>query len=298
MKYPFTKIEFKQYCNVNDKSIINKYWEIERGEFKYRPTDLANELETNNQQLSKLVKSNSICSLHIENCLVCLNDIIIKVTSQTNARNLLENRKYNCDTCRAELTSKLKGADDLERKEHRMNYAVEYKFWNRIEKDEFDILKKIIEYDNYFEFKKKYLNQNFDFVWHIIEKLDNIGLIDIRGEGETNRPIKQLYFLPELREKLKINTRENTHTESSLTFHIPKHQNRTKNSQPKFFKRVVFDKDIILRQGTEYYCSVWENDDGSVNLGIKAKSELPDRNVDDFNDEPKLIGDLISKMRE
>ena len=72
-------------------------------------------------------------------------------------------------------------------------------------------------------------------------------------------------------------------------------KNKTRETQPKFFKRVVFEKDIILSQGTEYFCSIWENDDGSVNLGIKAKSELPDKNVDEFNDEPKSIGELISK---
>jgi len=298
MNYPFTKIEFSQYCEDENKRIINQYWEIENNNFKFRPTELATENTLTAQQLSKLVKSNSECFLHIEKCSVCANDISIKVTSQSTARKHLENRKYDCDTCKEKFRTRMRENGNEDYKAHRMQYAFDNKFWTKLTREEFDILKKIAELDNYAKFKKQFLNKNYDIVWPIIHKLDNLGLIDIRGIGYENRPITQLYFLPELVMELDVRPNANVTFESNLTFNIPKHPNRQKATQPHFMKRVVFDKDIVLEQGKEYFCSIWKNEDGSLNLGIKAKSDLPNKSKDEIDYEPKSIGEIISKMRK
>ncbi|MBD0832516.1 hypothetical protein [Aestuariibaculum sediminum] len=296
-KYPFVSVRFSEYCQEENRSIINEYWKIEDGKFVTAPKILSDRFGISSSTLSKIVKSNSESILHVEKCLVCSVDIEITVTSLTTARSQLVNKKFICEECNSKQKEQLRKAQNpFERKSHRMNYAVKYKFWNRLEKDEFDVLRKIIEFGNYYEFRKKFLTQNFEFAWPIIEKLDNLALIDIRREGYGKGVIRELFFLPGLREALKINPLETIRIESDLNFQIPQHFNRTKESQPNFFKRVVFNQDIVLKEGTEYFCSVWENDDGSINLGITAKSELQENKSGETTNQPKHIADLIPKI--
>ncbi|WP_430409230.1 hypothetical protein [Kordia sp.] len=297
MKYPSIKTKFKDGCSAEDKEVILKYWELKDDSFEIKPSQLAKQLQINTHQLSKLVKTNSKSKLFTEICLVCEEKIVFEITSQTRATQLIEVLKYECSDCKSKFNAQTKGIYGREKKPYRLKYALEFEFWTRLKKEELEVLKKIIEYDDYFEFRKKYLNQNYDFAWTIVEKLDRLGLIDICGRNYVNERITEIFFLPELREALKIEPKENIFYETELSFFISKHVNKRKDTQPDFMKRVIFENDIVLKKDIEYFCSVWKNNDGTINLRIKEKSKIIKSQTDYEHpkNEPKPLKDLIPK---
>lgn len=297
MKYPFVETKFNDDCSKENKEIILQYWELKEDRFKIKPSQLAKEFQIGVNQLSRLVKANSKSTLFLKACLVCQKVISIEITSQTRATELIELHRFECPDCKSVFNKKAREIDFEQKKPFKLFYALEFEFWTRLKKEEYEVLVKIIEYDDYSEFRKKYLNQNFEFAWTIIEKLDRIGLIDKRGGQYNNEPITDLFFLPELREALEIESKENVFYETDLSFFIPKHVNKRKDSQPDFIKRVIFENDIVLKKDIEYFCSVWKNNDGTINLRIKEKSKIIKSQTDYEHptNEPKPLKDLIPK---
>lgn len=297
MEYPYLLIEFSE--NLDDKTIeiIYKYWKMDNGIFPNSPTELRTELGITQPKLNSIVKDNSETKLYVDDCVDCEKPIIIPVTSQSTAKNKIENTYYQCLECRTELNNELKDIEFTNQKLHRLKYAIKVRYWNKLAREELAILKKIIGYNDYRTLQRDFIQTNFEHYWPIIEKLDRFSLIEIRREPINDR-IETIYFLPELAKELEINPKDNVFTESSLNFHLPKKINRTKETQPSFSKRIVFDKDIMITAGTEYFCSIWVNFDGSINFGMKLTSELIAQS-DGTNDfEPKSIGEIIAKMKE
>lgn len=297
MKYPYIKTIFEP--NIDDKTIdiIKRYWEMDNGIFKNSPTELRTELGINQPKLNSIVKNNSESNLYLDECVECEKEIIIQITSQSTANSKLGNNYHQCAECRTELNRELKEIDFFSKKLHRLNYAIKVRYWNKLSREELAVLKKVVQYNDYRTLQKDFIQTNFDHYWPIIEKLDRFSLLEIQREPINNK-IKTIYFLPELAKELEINPRDNVFSESSLNFHLPKRINRTKETQPNFSKRVVFDKDIFIPAGTEYFCSVWVNTDGSINFGMKPTSELTAQSDGTKDFEPKSIGEIIAKMRE
>ena len=296
MKYPYLLTEFTQNLDEETIKIIGKYWKIDNGVFLNSPTDLRTELGITQPKLNSIVKDNSETELYIEDCVDCEKPIVIPVTSQTTAKRKIENTNYQCSECGTELKKELKEIEFTSQKLHRLNYAIKVRYWNKLTREELSVLKKVIEYNDYRVLQRDFIQTNFEHYWPIIEKLDRFSLIEIQKDIINDR-IEIIYFLPELAKELEINPRENVFTETSLNFHLPKRINRTKDTQPNFSKRIVFDKDIVITAGTEYFCSVWVNSDGSINFGMKPTSELTAESDGTKDFEPKSIGEIIAKMR-
>lgn len=295
MKYPYLKTEFREKLDDKIVEIINKYWEMDNGVFLNSPTELRTELGITQPKLNSIVKDNSETKLYIEDCVDCEKPIIIPVTSQSTAKSKIDNIYYQCSDCRTELNKELKGFEFTSQKLHHLKYAIKVRYWNKLTREELAVLKKVIEYNDYKILQKNFIQTNFEYYWPIIEKLDRFSLIEIQREPINDR-IETIYFLPELVKELEINPRNNVSTESSLNFHLPKRINRTKETQPNFSKRIVFDKDIVIEKGTEYFCSVWVNSNGSINFGMKPTSELTAQKDGTKDFEPKSIGEIIEKL--
>jgi hypothetical protein len=69
-----------------------------------------------------------------------------------------------------------------------------------------------------------------------------------------------------------------------------------RDTQPDFSKRIIFNQDILIKEGEEYICSIWENTDGSINFGLKLLSEIKNTEKFDKESEPKSIGEIINKI--
>lgn len=298
MKYPYLETKFKESIDNETINLINKYWKINNGIFQNTPTDLRMELGISQPKLNSIIKENSETNLFLGECVECKNPIYINVTSQSTAISKIENIHYQCSSCRNALNEELKKVEFTSHKLHRLQYALKFRYWNKLNREELSVLKKIIEYNDYRTLQSEFIQKNFKHYWPIVERLDKLALIDIQKEPIYNRNIETIYFLPELAEELEVNPIDNVIIESSLNFHLPKRLIRTKDTQPNFFKKIIFDKNIQIKAGAEYFCSVWFNSDGSINFGMKPISELNAQNDGTKNFEPKSIGELIAKMRE
>lgn len=295
MKYPYLLTEFRKNLDEETIEIINKYWEMDNGTFLNSPTELRTELGITQPKLNSIIKENSETNLYVEDCVDCEKPIIIPVTSQSTAKSKIEDTYYQCSECWTELNKELKEIEFPSQKLHRLKYAIKVRYWNKLTGEELAVLKKVVGYNDYRTLRKDFIQTNFEHYWPIIEKLDRFSLIEIKRDP-INPGIETIYFLPELAEELEITPSNNIFTESSLNFHLPKRINRTKETQPNFSKRIVFDKDIVIEKGTEYFCSVWVNSDGSINFGMKPISELTAQKDGTKDFEPKSIGEIIEKL--
>lgn len=295
MKYPYLKTVFKENLDEKIVNIINRYWEIDNGIFLISPTELRTKLGITQPKLNSIIKDNSETKLYIEDCIECKKPIIIPVTSQSTAKSEIAKTNYQCYNCRTKLNEELKNTVFTSKNLHRLKYAIKFRLWIKLTREELAVLKKIIEYNDYSTLRKDYIQTNFEYYWPIIQKLDRLALIEIQRETSGDR-IKTIYFLPELAKELKLRHRDSIFIESSLNFHLPKRINKTKETQPNFSKRIVFDKNIVIEKGTEYLCSVWVNSDGSINFGMKPTSELAAQKDGTKDFEAKSIGEIIKKI--
>ncbi|MCK7591322.1 hypothetical protein M0G43_12110 [Subsaxibacter sp. CAU 1640] len=295
MKYPYLKIDFKENIDEGTIAIISRYWELKDGVFINSPTALRSEIKITQPKLNSVVKDNSQTVLYIEDCVECGNPIGIEVTTQSTAKKKLENTRFQCLDCQTKFNQENKEIPAENKKIHRLEYAIKYRMWNKLTREELAVLNKIIEVDNYKNLNKELIQSNPNYYWLIIEKLNRLSLIDVQREDNY---VKTIYFLPELAVAMQINPRKNISVESSLNFHLPKRFNNTKKTQPDFSKIIEFDSDIIIKAGTRYFCSVWINSDGSINFGMKPTSELDVNNNGNKDYEPKHIAEIIRKMRD
>lgn len=295
MKYPFLKTEFRENLDKETIEIISKYWQMENSTFLNSPTELRTKLNITQPKLNAIIKDNSETVLFIEECVDCKNPIKVQVTSQSTAKTKIENTLFQCSDCRTKLNQEIKEIPTKSRKNHLLEFAVKHRLWNKLTREELAVLKKVIEINDYQNLQKELIQTNFKFYWPIIEKFDRLSLIDIQREP-INNYINKIYFLPDLATELEIHPRSNVFIESSLNFHLPKRLNNTKETQPNFSKRIQFDKDIVITAGTEYFCSVWVNSDGSINFGMKPTSELTAQNDGTKDFEPKSVGEIINKI--
>jgi hypothetical protein len=286
MEYPYLLTEFREYIDEETIEIINIYWKMDNGIFLNFPTELRTELGITQPKLNSIVKDNSETKLYVEDCVNCEKPIIIPVTSQSTVKNKIEHTYYQCSECLTELNKELKELEYTSQKLHRLKYAIKVRYWNKLTLEELAVLKKVIGCNDYRTLQKKFIKTNFEHYWPIIEKLDRFSLIEIQRDPINDR-IETIYFLPELAEELKTNPSNNIFNASSLSFHLPKRINRTKETQPNFSKRIVFDKNIVIKKGIEYFCSVWVNSDGSINYGMKPTSELTAQKDGTKDFEPK-----------
>lgn len=298
MKYPYLTYIIDPILDESIYSKIEQYWEMKGGKFTYKPTLLSKEIGITRPKLTNLVQKNSKATLYVDECVECKNIISLVVDSQSKAKKTIEDLCSQCENCKSKLEKEIENSETDNPKQYRLEYAIQYQYWNKLTKEEFSVLKQIVQYNNYNSFRKKIMQSNINFYWPIIEKLDRYALIDIQREHKYESKIKNIYFLPELAKAIKVEPSENIFIESSLNFNLPERKNRTKETQPNYFKKIKFDKDINITAGTEYFCSVWKNSDGSINFGIKPKSEIISQNDGTKDFEPKSIGEIIAKLWE
>ncbi len=277
MKYPKLKIKFEPNLDKKTVKIIKRYWKMKDKMFVNSPTKLRTELNLTQPRLNSIVKDNSNSTLFLEKCVACEKPIQIQVTSQSTVIKLIENINYHCVSCLDKVNQEPNENPYLSEKLPHLNNALKFKLWQKLNKEELKVLKKIIEYSDYYTLKKKFINKNSEYYWAIIEKLDRLSLIDVQRKSAYSFNIKKIYYLPELAKELDIIPENNVHIESGMNFHLPEKFFRNE-SQPKYIKQIKFDKDILIQKGTIYICSVWENPDGSFHFGMKPASELASKN--------------------
>jgi len=298
MSYPYLKTKFKKNLDEKTIEIINSYWKIENGIFINSPTKLRNELNITQPKLNSIVKKNSETKLYIDDCIQCKkNPIIIPVTSQSNAKKEIENTLFRCGTCDNSLKYVLNEYEYSKRKSLELIYAFKCKYWTKLTEEELNVLKKIIEYDDYRLFWKDFIQKDKNYYYPIIHKLNRFSLIDVQ-RNPINERASTVNFLAGLKKELGIKRKnKNIHTESSLNFYLPKRA-QTKNTDPNFSKRIVFDQNIVIKAGTEYICSVWYNLDGSINFKMKSMDDLMGMTDESDDFEPKLIGEFIKNIKK
>ncbi|WBL24516.1 hypothetical protein [Zunongwangia sp. HGR-M22] len=103
MKYPYLETEFNENLDKQVVKIINQYWKIENRTFLYSPTKLRNKFGITQPRLNSIVKNNSKTKLFLDECVECEKPIIIPVTSQSTAKNKIENPDFICSDCRSKL---------------------------------------------------------------------------------------------------------------------------------------------------------------------------------------------------
>lgn len=185
-------------------------------------------------------------------------------------------------------------------KKHLLEFALKNEFWNKLTTYEFDILKSIIRMNNYSEIYTKLYKEKSDFKknWPIIDKLNRLGLIEIKRNNLTNK-ITEFYFLQELRKVLEINTNFKNERVNSLSFNVPEKFNRTKETQPHFARKIIFENSIILKPDVEYICSIWQNLNGTIDFKLTETTEIKNNQKEHQKinkSEPIKIGDIIKKI--
>jgi hypothetical protein len=299
MKYPYFERKFNPNLDSVTIEIINIYWDwdMTKGSFVNTPTKIRMDIGITQSALNAIIKQNSETILFLGECVECNNPMKILVTSQSTAKSKIKYNNHQCSECRNNFNLANKGLDNYDSKKHRLDYALKFRCWTKLERDELSVLKKVVEFGNYSELYQKFIKPSFDFVWPILEKLDRLGLIDIQRSVINDGKVKTIYFLSELKNALKGEDRKNIVTESKLEINIPENYNREKSSQPHFLKKIVFDRNITIDEGIEYLCGVWKNSDGSIDFKLTPTDELRNKTSFQQSSEPKSIGEIISKSK-
>jgi len=303
-KDPFLKTDLNKNIDDWTKYIINSYWEFENGDFINTPTDLRNKFDISQHHLNKVVKDNSTTTLFLGKCIECNKNIESIETSQSAVKKKIEDNIFLCSDCLNKLNNKLSNYTFSRKREYLKTYVIEKKLWLMLTPTELDILTMISTYDNYFDFFRKVLKPNYNKIYPIIERLNKIALIEREQDNNGNT---QYVVLPEIKkilnknvkviDDINIKTTNKSTIISDLSLNIPLNYNRRNTSQPHLMTIMSFDKDILIEKDKKYICSVWKNEDGSIDFKLTQLSKLENKNSYNNNkSKPKHISEIISKM--
>jgi hypothetical protein len=274
-KYPFVSTEFRAEANDRDKDLIRRYWELGGVMFLHKPTDLANEAGCTTVQLNGLVKKESVSTLFLGLCKECGKEIKIGVTAQQNVIDKLRNLQLLCGECHKSLLETLRPLPYAKQKLVLLHNAVRYELWKALDPKELEILRKIVESDDWRSIVLNVLKPDFDTNWSILEKLHLWSLVELRKN--ENGKVSECFSLQELTERLKefkpLPIKGNPDTK--LRFNIPQKERHLKATDPNYSKTLYFDKPIGLKADTRYICSIWIKEDDSLDFRLTPASELP-----------------------
>ena len=279
------QIQIEETVDESTKNAINDYWLIENGKFVYNQKYFIQKYSLNQSQISKLVKSYSVC-VKQEICYTCKETYNRNVDSKSSFSNrYLSNKEcINCEEERKRIRLEEQKEYYRRLEEHSLNIenektvkfnkAIEERQWLNLNQYEFNIFKKIIESGNLKAIKVNVFKNNFrDYtIWNTVNKLNKLGLIHIVRDLNNNG-VLDICFDKSMYQYLSEFVR-NSLKSDCLAFSLSKKTNKQSLNTPEYGGTFKLEYDVIIKANEEYLYGGWIQTDGSINLRFTPSKDV------------------------
>lgn len=273
---PKLKINTRENISKRNEEIVSMYFNWENNVFKGSAKNIREKYNLTQIELNTIVDSNSKNYLELGKCEKCLNEIKLSVRTRSQITEIINSPFFLCSECNELINKDVdKYSLYIDKFKAKMEYALEFKTFKKLKKDELGFLKEIIRIDNYEKLHKFYVRKNHSYYNNILDKLERLCLIKrIRGnDNYYSENIREIYFLPKLRQELDYDINKAIN-EKELNFYLPRRLNKPNSKSPNFSKKIIFESNITIKKDVEYICSIWVNSDGGLDFGLKELSEI------------------------
>ena len=272
---PNLELNFNDNVSKRKKEIISMYFNREDNLFKNSVKEIRKRYNLSQIELNSIVDSYSKNYLDLGKCEKCSEQIKLSVRTRSQINEIIDSPYYLCCKCQEIVDEDVNNYSSyIDKVKARMKYALEFKNFKKLRKDELGFLKEIIRINNYEKLHRVYIQKKHNYYNNILEKLENFYLIKrIKENDYYTENIKEIYFLPELSQLLDYNLNLAI-KEKELNFYIPRRLHKNSSKTPDFSKKIIFESNVTIKKDTEYICSVWVNSDGGLDFGLKQLSEL------------------------
>ncbi len=293
-KYPYLEVVVSPDANEEVQDLVLKYWDFIDGEFANKPTNLMNESKLSPGKFNFMVRENSKTIFYLGDCLECRQAISYKVTAQSNVKERIEKSPHLCASCLEVFEKSIKELDWKNRKKRKLEHAFKNESWKALQPREMEVLREILRLGNFAAVARKFGAAKTGHFWMTLERLQNMWLIEL-DRTNFNDKSTEIHFLPELRDRILDGALQEGETRTSLSMNIPNKGVREKSSMPQFSRTIKFGHNILIEQGVEYVCSVWQNRDGSLNFKLTPSSEMPSESQASQS-EPRPLQDIVNEV--
>lgn len=290
-KYPRLEIAVEDGLDEDTIRLIDKYWQINGTDFVYKIKDIQSHFYFTQPEITKKVSNLSNAVLVLERCSKCNDEIKFGLEHRSHCYELLKDEllRLLCGKCQLAFNYIYNANHNPTRTEFRLQYFFEIKIWDKLAQDEQDFLKQFLKASSYKKILKNLQGTEFDLVWKRIEKLECYGILHF--ERDTENKLVNIIYHPDLRKEL-IGDLYDREDEISVKL-LPK-GNRSYSIQPHYTRKIQFDKDVVLKAGVDFMCSMWHNEDGSVLVKLTPLSQIQRGNTRD--EETMQAGLLFKKI--
>ena len=278
------QIQIEDNIDESTKNAINDYWLIENGKFVNNQKYFTLKYSLSQTQLSKLVKSNSIC-IKEEICCTCNVSYNRNVDSKSSFldRYLTNKECANCEEERKRIRLEEQKeyirlqeefALNLEKeKALKFNKAIEEKQWLNLNKNELNTLKLIIESGSLKAIKNNVFKSNFNdyLIWKTVNRLNSLGLIHI--VRNINNGVLDICYDKNMYQYLS-QVVETPLSSNRLGFSLTKKIEKINLNTPEYGGSFKLGHDVVLQANVEYLYGGWVQTDGSINLRFTQKKEI------------------------
>ena len=296
------RVNISDEIDAISKEILKNYWLNENEEFRYKIVDLCQKYNLTNFKITELVKNYS-SFLKSKTCNICRNDFFEKIETRGKLKGSFWN--IECEYCKKakkqqniQKTQKinLENENILKSRLLLFNKSFSEKKWEILNENEFEIYQKIIDNKTLKNIKQNIFKNDFfcQSTWTVFNKLEKLNLIIV--ERNSNKTVLNVYF-DERVENIFFKNYKKIDNNDTLSFSLAKKQDKSKQSQPDYSGTFILKNDIILKAGMKYLYGGWLQTDESINLKFTPLENIRENVIQsDIVNEPKLVGDIISKM--
>ncbi len=264
---------------------VNKYWEIEDGNFKNKPSGICLTYDLSQYQLNEIVVNNSVCIIYFGYCYDCEKEIRREVTSQTGFKSEMKSTHQRCKRCEKEYQRKIwkEWEESLELQEkvkkERVTNLENFDELNKLSDVEKKTLREIVKLKERNLIFSKVFKFDYEGTWSIVNKLEKRFLLYV--ERNNDGRVVDFHFDSDLEQFFSddvSDVNQNVNDISfldSYTFNIPLVQSDFQTAKsPKYSKGFKLPVDVVFEKNTEYLVGCWTLTDGSLNITFTPKNKI------------------------
>lgn len=277
------RINYSEETPDEYKEIIQMYWQIEEGEFKFSPSYLKGKNNIKQSELSTIIGNNSWVDMFMGQCIDCQKDQFERITSQTGFKLGLKKDFRRCSKCNKiywdEVDKEWNRAREYEQQQN-IDKLYNVEIFDKVKKlseNELKVLKSIVELNDRNRIFAIVFREDYENTWRTINMLEKLSLICVIRNSKGN--VEKFEFNDEL--VTLLNDNEPMVEEGQIkqevgtyNFNIPPNKFRKKANSPDYSKEFTLPVDVTFEKGVEYLVGAWVLTDGSINIKFTPKDQV------------------------
>ena len=285
-----------------EKALVLEYWQLENNKFINSVTALGKTYSLTINQINKVVKTKSSYEIIIGVCKDCKNVITKIVYLRSSYSNSFKENK-RCNGC--EIIYQKKIRDEYEQrwqqaeqeKQLKLDSVITNKLWQKLDIEELDILKQIMDCITLPKIKKNVYKGDFfdNKIWNVVKRLEKFNLLEVE---RSYTGVVDFHFDERVKKIIFAESSSCIKKSDKFSFSLAKKNNRTKADDPMYSGTFILPDQIILEKGEKYVYAGWLQSDGSINFKFTPAKYLSDSKpvYGDIENEPKIVKDIIDDM--